>query len=146
MRAVVQRVSRAAVSVNGQRISEIGPGMLVLLAAAREDGTEQIRWMADKLIGLRIFPDEEGKLNLSLTQTRGSMLIVSQFTLYGDCRKGRRPSYAAAAPPQEAEAIYRNLIAAVRTQGIPVHEGVFGAMMEVELINDGPVTIIVDTP
>jgi D-aminoacyl-tRNA deacylase len=146
MRAVVQRVSRAAVTVNGTRISEIGHGMLVLLAAAREDGPEQIRWMADKLIGLRIFPDEAEKLNLSLTQVRGSMLIVSQFTLYGDCRKGRRPSYAAAAPPQEAEGIYTSFIETVRSHGIPVQEGVFGAMMEVELLNDGPVTLIVDTP
>ncbi|MBI5571009.1 MAG: D-tyrosyl-tRNA(Tyr) deacylase [Desulfomonile tiedjei] len=146
MRAVVQRVSRAGVSVNGTRVSEIGPGMLVLIAAAKEDGPEQIRWMADKLIGLRIFPDEAEKLNLSLMQVGGSMLIVSQFTLYGDCRKGRRPSYAAAAPPQEAEGIYKSFIDAVRSQGIPVQEGVFGAMMEVELLNDGPVTLIVDTP
>lgn len=146
MRAVVQRVSRAGVSVNGTRVSEIGPGMLVLIAAAKEDGPEQIRWMADKLIGLRIFPDEAEKLNLSLMQVGGSMLIVSQFTLYGDCRKGRRPSYAAAAPPQEAEGIYKSFIDAVRSQGISVQEGVFGAMMEVELLNDGPVTLIVDTP
>jgi D-tyrosyl-tRNA(Tyr) deacylase len=146
MRAVVQRVSRAEVSVKCRKVGEIGTGMLVLVAAERDDGQEQVMWMAEKLAGLRIFSDDQGKMNLSLAQVGGAMLIVSQFTLYGDCRKGKRPSYAAAAPPEEAEALYRSFIEAVRTLGISVQEGVFGAMMEVELVNDGPVTLIVDSP
>jgi D-aminoacyl-tRNA deacylase len=146
MRAVVQRVLRAAVTVDRRTAGKIGSGMLVLLAAARDDGPEQIRWMSEKLVGLRIFSDDDGKMNLSLSQVGGEMLIVSQFTLYGDCRKGKRPSYAGAAPPQEAETVYRDFIDAVRRMGIPVAEGVFGAMMEVELVNDGPVTLIVDAP
>jgi D-aminoacyl-tRNA deacylase len=146
MRAVVQRVLRAAVTVDGQKVGEIGPGMLVLLAAARGDGPEQIRWMAEKLVGLRIFSDDAGKMNLSLAQIQGEMLIVSQFTLYGDCRKGRRPSYAGAATPQEAQGLYDGFVEAVRDQGIPVQEGIFGAIMQVDLVNDGPVTLIVDSP
>lgn len=146
MRAVVQRVSRARVSVNGYVTGEIGPGMMVLLAAARGDGPEQVRWMAEKLIGLRIFGDETGKMNLSLEQVGGSMLVVSQFTLYGDCRKGKRPSYTASAPPEEAQEVYTNFVNTVKDRGIPVQEGIFGAMMHVELVNDGPVTLIVDSP
>jgi D-aminoacyl-tRNA deacylase len=146
MRAVVQRVLKASVSVNGDVVGSIGHGMLVLLAAGTGDGPEQVRWMVSKLTALRIFADEEGKMNLSLSQVGGEMLVVSQFTLYGDCRKGRRPSYAAAAPPEEAEALYDSLIEEVRRQGIPVQNGVFGAMMHVELVNDGPVTLIVDSP
>lgn len=146
MRAVVQRVRRASVSVNGDVVGRIGQGMLVLLAAGEGDGTEQVKWMASKLVGLRIFGDDLGKMNLSLDQIGGEMLIVSQFTLYGDCRKGKRPSYAAAARPEEANALYRSFIDEVRSQGIPVQEGVFGAMMDVELVNDGPVTLIVDAP
>jgi len=145
MRAVVQRVQRASVSVDNEVVARIGQGMLVLIAAASEDGPEQIRWMAQKLPGLRIFPDEAGKLNLSLTETSGEMLVVSQFTLYGDCRKGKRPSYSEAARPDEARGLYHEFIAAVREQGIPVQEGIFGATMQVELVNDGPVTLIVDT-
>ena len=102
--------------------------------------------MADKIAGLRIFPDTQGKMNLSLTDVRGEILVVSQFTLYGDCRKGKRPSYSEAAPPAEAEALYRSFIEALQAQGIPVQEGIFGAMMQVELVNDGPVTLIVDSP
>ena len=146
MRSVVQRVLSASVTVDGREVGRIGPGMLVLLAAAPDDGPDQVRWMAEKLTGLRIFPDETGKMNLSLTQVQGDMLIVSQFTLYGDCRKGKRPSYAAAAPPDDAQRIYRDFIEAVRAKGIQAQEGVFGAMMEVELVNDGPVTLIVDAP
>lgn len=146
MRSVVQRVLSASVTVDGREVGRIGPGMLVLLAAAPNDGRDQVNWMAEKLTGLRIFPDETGKMNLSLTQVQGDMLIVSQFTLYGDCRKGKRPSYTAAAPPDDAQRIYRDFIEAVRTKGIQAQEGIFGAMMEVELVNDGPVTLIVDTP
>jgi D-aminoacyl-tRNA deacylase len=146
MRAVVQRVSAASVSIDGEKVAEIDRGMLVLLAAAHGDGPEQIRWMAEKLVGLRIFSDDAGKMNLSLEQVRGEMLVVSQFTLYGDCRKGKRPSYTGSARPEEAVAIYRSFIDAVTKLNIPVSEGVFGAMMQVHLINDGPVTLIVDSP
>jgi D-tyrosyl-tRNA(Tyr) deacylase len=146
MRAVVQRVSRAKVSVDSKVVGEIGPGLLVLLAAAHGDGTEQVRWMADKITGLRIFGDADGKMNLSLAEVNGEMLVVSQFTLYGDCSKGKRPSFTGSAPPDQAVALYRDFIDAVRTRGIKVEEGVFGAMMDVELVNDGPVTLIVDSP
>jgi D-tyrosyl-tRNA(Tyr) deacylase len=146
MRAVIQRVRSACVSVDGDEVGRIGAGMLVLLAAAKDDGPDQVKWMAEKLAGLRIFADDAGKMNLSLTQVSGEMLIVSQFTLYGDCRKGRRPSYAHAAAPELAEPLYIDFIEAVRSRGIPVQQGVFGAMMDVDLINDGPVTLIVDSP
>lgn len=146
MRAVVQRVSRASVNVDGREVGRIGEGMLVLLAAAESDGPQQVKWMAEKIVGLRIFSDDAGKMNLSLSHVNGEMLIVSQFTLYGDCRKGKRPSYADAARPEKAEGLYRDFIEAVRGQGIPVQEGVFGAMMQVDLVNDGPVTLIVDSP
>ncbi len=146
MRAVIQRVKSAGVSVDGNKVGSIGAGMLVLLAAASGDGPDQVKWMADKLCGLRIFSDEAGKMNLSLDQVRGEMLVVSQFTLYGDCRKGKRPSYTGAAPPEYAEPLYNKFIEHVRDKGIPVQAGVFGAMMLVELENDGPVTLIVDSP
>lgn len=146
MRVVAQRVETAGVSVDGKLISQIGPGMLLLVAAAKGDGSEQVRWMADKLCGLRIFPDENGKMNLGIDQTGGEILVVSQFTLYGDCRKGKRPSYAGSAPPDEAEKIYDEFVAALKSKGFPVKEGVFGAMMQVNLINDGPVTLILDAP
>lgn len=146
MRAVVQRVLRASVSVDGNVVGTIKRGLLVLLAAGDGDGPEQVQWMAEKLPRLRIFPDETGKMNIGLAQFGGEMLVVSQFTLYGDCRKGKRPSYAAAASPEKARALYSNFLARVREQGILVQEGVFGAMMQVELINDGPVTLIVDAP
>jgi D-aminoacyl-tRNA deacylase len=146
MRAVVQRVTRAKVSVDRQVVGEIGAGMLVLLAAGRGDGPDQIKWMAEKLTGLRIFADESGKMNLNLTQVGGSMLVVSQFTLYGDCRKGKRPSYTDSAPPDEASGLYASFVETLRGMGIPLQEGIFGAMMEVDLANDGPVTLIVDSP
>ena len=146
MRAVVQRVSRAKVCVEGKTVGEIGRGILVLLAAAKGDGDVQIKWMVEKLFGLRIFPDESGKMNLDLSQIGGSMLVVSQFTLYGDCRKGKRPSYADSAPSGEAATIYADFVKTARSMNIPVQEGVFGAMMEVDLVNDGPVTLIVDSP
>jgi D-aminoacyl-tRNA deacylase len=146
MRAVVQRVRHAAVSVNGEVVGSIGHGLLILLAACRGDGPKQVRWMAEKLPALRVFGDQDGKMNLSLMQVGGEMLVVSQFTLYGDCRKGKRPSYAEAAPPQDAVTLYRDFIDAVQSQGVPVQEGVFGAMMDVELVNDGPITLILDSP
>ncbi len=146
MRTVVQRVTRAKVSVDHQVVGEIGPGMLVLLAAGKGDRPDQIKWMAEKLVGLRIFSDDAGKMNLSLTQVGGSMLVVSQFTLYGDCRKGKRPSYTDSAPPDEASELYGRFLETVSKMGIEVQGGVFGAMMEVELVNDGPVTLIVDSP
>jgi D-tyrosyl-tRNA(Tyr) deacylase len=146
MRAVLQRVAKARVSVDGKIVGQIGHGMLVLLAAAGSDGPEQVCWMAEKLSGLRIFSDEQGKMNLSLEQVSGEMLIVSQFTLYGDCRKGKRPSYAGAAPPDQAQGLYRDFIEEIRNRGIPTQEGIFGAMMMVDVVNDGPVTLIVDSP
>lgn len=146
MRAVIQRVSRASVSVDGNLKGEIGPGLLVLLAAAHGDGPDQIKWMAEKLTGLRIFPDDQGKMNLSLKQVGGQMLIVSQFTLYGDCRKGKRPSFTGSARPEQAEKLYETFVDAVKMHEVPVQTGVFGAMMDVELVNDGPVTLIVDSP
>jgi D-tyrosyl-tRNA(Tyr) deacylase len=146
MRVVVQRVLKASVSVEGNVVGRIGAGLLVLLAAADDDGPQQVRWMAEKLSGLRIFSDETGKMNLSLGQVGGEMLIVSQFTLYGDCRKGRRPSYAAAASPEKAGILYADFVARIRDLGVSVQEGIFGAMMQVESLNDGPVTLIVDSP
>ncbi len=146
MRTVVQRVLGASVSVDGREVAAIAQGLLVLLAAGQGDGPDQVRWMADKISGLRIFSDSQGKMNLSVREIGGEILVVSQFTLYGDCRKGRRPSYAAAAAPEEADTLYRSFIKAVRESGIPTQEGIFGAMMQVELINDGPVTLIVDSP
>ena len=146
MRAICQRVSLATVAVKDKVVGSIGPGLLVLLAAGKGDSAEQVRWMAEKIPGLRIFPDTEGKMNLSLTDVAGEILVVSQFTLYGDCRKGKRPSYSEAAPPHEAEALYRSFIETLRAREISVQEGIFGAMMQVELINDGPVTLILDSP
>jgi D-tyrosyl-tRNA(Tyr) deacylase len=146
MRAVVQRVSRASVSVGGNVVVTIGQGMAVLFAAGEGDGPGQVRWMAEKVTGLRIFSDDTGKMNLSLSQVGGEMLIVSQFTLYGDCRKGKRPSYSGAASPDEACKLYTDFIAQVRNLGVEVQEGIFGAMMQVELVNDGPVTLIIDSP
>ncbi len=146
MRAVVQRVSKARVSIGNRVVGEIGKGLLVLLAAAHGDGPDQVRWMAEKLPGLRIFPDGEGKMNLSLVQVGGKMLVVSQFTLYGDCRKGKRPSFAGSAPGDVAVRLYEEFIEAVKSKGIHVEQGEFGEMMDVELINDGPVTLIVDSP
>jgi D-tyrosyl-tRNA(Tyr) deacylase len=146
MRTVIQRAREAKVLVDGRVVGEIGAGLVVLLAAAHNDGPEQVRWMVEKLVGLRIFADDSGKMNVSLQDTRGEMLIVSQFTLYGDCRKGKRPSYTDSAPPAEAEVVYRRFIDAVREKGVRTQEGVFGAMMDVELVNDGPVTLIIDTP
>jgi D-tyrosyl-tRNA(Tyr) deacylase len=145
MRAVLQRVSRARVVVDGTVVGEIGRGLLVLLGVATGDTEEQARWLADKVVGLRLFADADGKMNLALPDVGGAVLVVSQFTLYGDCRKGRRPSFIDAAGPELAIPLYEAFVSAVRTQGVPTATGQFGAMMQVELINDGPVTLIVGT-
>ena len=139
MRAVVQRVSRAAVSVDGGLVSEIGPGMLVLLGVSRDDGERDADWLADKIRALRIFADEQGRMNEPLGER--DVLCVSQFTLYADARRGNRPSYVAAAPPDVAEPLYERFC-----ERLGARRGVFGAMMEVELVNDGPVTVIVENP
>lgn len=146
MRAVIQRVSQANVTVEGQITGQIGAGLLVLLGVAPGDSQREIDWMAEKLVGLRVFEDAEGKMNLSLADVEGGMLVVSQFTLYGDCRKGRRPSFVDAAAPEHAEAIYEQFSAAVAEKGIPVGTGKFRHHMEVSLLNDGPVTLIIDSP
>lgn len=145
MRAVVQRVSRAAVAVAQEQIGTIGPGLVVLLGVHRDDQQADLNWLVDKIIHLRIFEDGAGKMNRSLLDTGGAMLIVSQFTLYGDCRQGRRPGYAQAARPELAEALYEAFIHAVRQRGIPTATGRFQATMAVELVNDGPVTLLVDS-
>jgi D-tyrosyl-tRNA(Tyr) deacylase len=145
VRAVVQRVSRAAVRAEGRTAGEIGPGLLVLLGVAAGDGEAEARWMADKLAALRIFEDQAGKMNLSVAEVRGGVLVVSQFTLLGDARKGNRPSFTGAAPPAEAAALYERVCALLREKPLPVAQGVFRAHMEVELLNDGPVTILLDT-
>ena len=144
MRAVVQRVSSACVRVDGDVVGEIGRGLLVLLGVTHDDTQAQADWLAEKLVGLRIFEDDAGKMNLSLDEVRGSMLIVSQFTLYGDSRKGRRPSFVDAARPEQAVPLYEAFIRSVQALGITVATGRFGAMMQVELVNDGPVTLIVE--
>lgn len=145
MRACVQRVSRAAVTVAGEVCGRIGPGMLVLLGVAVGDTEADARWLAKKIAGLRIFEDAEGKMNLALADQGGAMLVVSQFTLLGDCRKGRRPAFTAAAPPDLAEELYNVFIHAAAEQGVPVATGRFQQHMEVELVNDGPVTLIVES-
>jgi len=145
MRAVVQRVSRSQVTVAGELVGSIGKGMLVLLGVEQDDTEQDGHALGDKLIGLRIFDDAEGKMNLSLTDIGGEMLVVSQFTLLGDCRKGRRPSFGAAAAPEKANELYEAFVAAVAVQGIRVATGRFRAMMDVELVNDGPVTLLLDS-
>jgi D-aminoacyl-tRNA deacylase len=145
MRAVVQRVSRANVSVDGQVTGEIGPGFVVLLGVGAGDTEQAARWMADKVADLRVFEDEQGKMNRSLVESGGAVLAVSQFTLYGDCRKGRRPSFDAAARPEQARALYGKFVEFLAARGIRVEQGVFQAMMDVELVNDGPVTLLLDS-
>ncbi len=146
MRAVVQRVSSCRVRVRGEEVAAIGKGLLVLLGVARGDEQADVDYIANKVVGLRIFDDGEGKLNLSLQDVEGELMVVSQFTLYGDARKGRRPSYAMAAPPQQAEVLYEMACRAFARAGFPPARGLFQAHMEVELVNDGPVTIILDSP
>ncbi len=145
MLACVQRVSRARVTVAGEVTGQIGLGMLVLLGVAQGDSPGDARQLAEKLVGLRIFPDQQQKMNLALANVGGAMLVVSQFTLLGDCRKGRRPSFDAAAAPELAEMLYEAFIRAVADQGIEVATGRFRASMQVELVNDGPVTFLVNT-
>lgn len=145
MRSVVQRVKRASVIVNGQNVGEISAGLLILLAVGQEDQEDDLTWMVDKLVGLRIFEDDEGKMNRSVKDMGGEILIVSQFTLYGDCRSGKRPSFTSAAPPEQAKALYERTVEGIRSHGLKVETGIFQAQMDVELINDGPVTLLLDS-
>lgn len=145
MRACLQRVRRAQVTVGGEVCGRIEQGSLVLLGVARSDGPAEAKGLAEKVAGLRIFEDREGKMNLSLAEVGGSMLVVSQFTLYGDCRKGRRPSFTDAAPPEHAEELYEVFVRNVRALGVPVATGRFRQHMQIELVNDGPVTLWLDT-
>lgn len=146
MRAVVQKVSSSTVDSEGVRTGEIGKGLCVLLGVTHSDTREQVEWLADKIINLRIFEDENDKLNLSLRDVNGDMMIVSQFTLYGSCRRGRRPSFSEAARPEQAEKLYDEFVGYVKEQGISVATGVFQTDMSLALVNEGPVTLIVDTP
>lgn len=146
MKAVVQRVTQSDVNVNGQQIGAIENGLLVLLGVGHDDTDTQAKWLAEKIVNLRIFEDQDGKMNRSLQNIGGSILVVSQFTLLGDCRKGRRPSFVAAAPPELAEMLYERFVSYVKETGTDVATGKFGAMMQVSLVNDGPVTLIIDTP
>ena len=144
MRVVLQRVSRAAVRIDGQTVGEIGRGFVVLAGFAPADTEPVLAWMADKIAGLRVFADADGKMNLPLGEVGGALLVVSQFTLYGDASKGRRPSFVDAAPPAQADALYQRFVALLKERGLPVETGRFGAMMEVELVNDGPVTLVLE--
>jgi D-tyrosyl-tRNA(Tyr) deacylase len=145
LRACIQRVSEAKVTVEGTVTGRIGKGLVVLLGVGAADGETQVNWLADKIVGLRVFEDEAGKMNRSLGEVGGAMLVVSQFTLYGDCRRGRRPSFTAAAPPELAERLYEAFVARVREAGIEVATGRFREHMRVSLVNDGPVTLWIDT-
>lgn len=145
MRAVVTRVKSASVSIGGEVVGKIGRGFLILLGVGPEDGEAQCRRMAEKALGLRVFEDENGKMNLGLEQIGGEVLVVSQFTLYGNCRKGRRPSFVGAAGPELGNAMYERFLKLCEEAGFPPQHGRFGADMQVESINDGPVTLILDT-
>jgi D-tyrosyl-tRNA(Tyr) deacylase len=145
VRAVIQRVTRASVTVEGRVAGEIGAGLLVLLGVSKTDNPESASYLAEKIANLRIFSDEAGKMNLSVLDTAGSALVVSQFTLYGDTRGGRRPSFIQAAPPEEANSLYQEFVKSLRSLGMTVETGVFQAHMQVELVNDGPVTILLDS-
>jgi D-tyrosyl-tRNA(Tyr) deacylase len=145
VKAVVQRVSEGRVSIDGQVVGEIGAGLLLLVGIGQEDEDSDLVWMADKLTGLRIFEDDDGKMNLSVTEIGGAVLSVSQFTLYGDCRKGRRPNFMGAARPEQAESMYDRFNGLLRERGVHVETGRFGAMMDVAMVNNGPVTLIVDS-
>ncbi len=145
MRAVVQRVGAARVEVAGQVVGEIGPGLLVLLGVGQADAPAQAAWLAEKIAGLRVFPDAGDKLNLSLLETGGAALVVSQFTLWGDCGRGRRPSFGRAAPGEAARPRYEAVCRRLAALGVPVATGEFGAMMDVHLVNQGPVTLLLDT-
>lgn len=145
MRACVQRITRGSVTVDGEVIGKIAAGLVVLLGVGPDDDESDVRFMADKLTQLRIFEDADEKMNLSLIDTGGAMLVVSQFTLMGDCRKGRRPSFVAAAKPDRANELYEQFVAEVKSRDVETATGKFQAMMEVELVNDGPVTMLVDS-
>lgn len=145
MRAVLQRVSEARVDVGGTTVGAIGQGVLVLLGVGQGDSAADARFLADKIAGLRIFEDAQGKMNLSVEDVGGSLLVVSQFTLYGDCRQGRRPGFSAAAPPEQANALYEQFVGMLRERGLTVATGVFQAEMAVSLVNDGPVTLLLDS-
>jgi D-tyrosyl-tRNA(Tyr) deacylase len=144
LKAVVQRVTQGSVTVNGQVVGDIGHGLVVLLGVARSDSRKEAEVLAEKIARLRIFEDDNGKMNRSLLDTGGSMLVVSQFTLLGDCRKGRRPSFAGAAPPEQAEALYAHFVQKVAQMGVTTATGRFRASMQVALINDGPVTLVLE--
>ncbi len=145
MKAVLQRVSRAEVRVDGNVTGQIGRGFLVLLGVSVGDTDTDLNWIVEKIIHLRIFPNDAGKFDRSLLDINGQVLVVSQFTLFGDCRKGRRPGFTEAAPPEIADPFFQKAVAAFQAKGIPTQAGIFGAMMEVELINDGPVTLLLDS-
>ncbi|MGI6632797.1 MAG: D-aminoacyl-tRNA deacylase [Bacillota bacterium] len=145
MRAVFQRVSRARVTVDGREVSSIGLGAMVLLGVGKEDAESDAAYMAEKVAGLRVFPDGDGKMNLSLLDVEGEVLLVSQFTLYGDVKKGKRPGFDGAAPPDLGEKLYLTVAERLREMGVPTKTGVFGAHMMVELTNDGPVTILISS-
>jgi D-tyrosyl-tRNA(Tyr) deacylase len=144
MRIVLQRVSRARVTIEGRVSGEIGRGLLLLVGFRDGDSEDALRWMGEKVVGLRIFADDEGKMNRSVDEVGGGLLVVSQFTLYGDTRKGRRPSFIEAARPEVAIPLYERFVEVLRETGLPVGTGEFGAMMEVELVNDGPVTLVLE--
>jgi D-aminoacyl-tRNA deacylase len=145
MRAVIQRVTESSVTVDGRTVGAIGRGLMVLLGVSQGDSRKEADYMVDKIVNMRIFEDVDGKMNRSLLEVNGEMLVVSQFTLLGDCRKGRRPSFAYAASPETANALYEYFIEISRQKGIPVQSGEFGAMMAVSLVNDGPVTLILES-
>jgi D-aminoacyl-tRNA deacylase len=145
MRAVLQRVKSAQVTVAGEMVGEIGKGLLVLVGVAKDDGPGDVAYLANKIVNLRVFPDHDKLLHFTTAEVGGGVLVVSQFTLLGDCRKGRRPSFDQAAPPELAEKLYEDLVAALAQAGLPVATGRFRAMMEVSLINDGPVTLLLDS-
>jgi len=145
MRVVLQRVSNAEVSVSGETIGRVGSGLLALVAFSRQDDENDLVWMARKIVDLRVFDDDNGNLNLSMRDIRGQLLVVSQFTLYGDCKKGRRPSYSHAAPPAQAESLYNRFVEIAREAVPDLQTGIFQAEMEVRLTNDGPVTLILDS-
>lgn len=145
MRIVIQRVSRAAVRVDGNVVGQTGPGLMVLVGVGKDDTPEDARYLADKTADLRIFPDSEGNMNRSVLDISGTALVVSQFTLYGDCRKGRRPSWHLAAAPELGNELYQEYCRQLTQRGVPVETGIFGAMMDVEIHNDGPVTMLLDS-
>lgn len=145
MRAIIQRVLQASVAVADRNVAAIGQGLMVLLGVAQGDTSQEAAYLADKTAGLRIFADDDGKMNCSVEDIQGSILVVSQFTLLGDCRKGRRPGFTDAAPPELADALYQDFVNALRSRGLAVATGVFRADMQVSLVNDGPVTIMLDS-